>query len=84
MTRTILWSQSAVEHLVEIAIRDLKLARRIMITIRGFGTAERVDLKKLAGVDGAWRIRVGDWRVLLTMNGDQAVIERVENRRDVY
>jgi mRNA-degrading endonuclease RelE of RelBE toxin-antitoxin system len=45
---------------------------------------ERVDLKRLAGVDGAWRIRVGEWRILLTLSGDQAVIERVENRRDAF
>jgi mRNA-degrading endonuclease RelE of RelBE toxin-antitoxin system len=43
----------------------------------------RVDLKKLAGSDG-WRVRVGQWRMLLDFDGQAGVmrVARVLNRRD--
>lgn len=83
MNRTIFWKQAAVEDLVEVAFRDQKLARRIMILVRRFAIGERVDLKKLSGGE-EWRIRTGNWRVLVTLPDDEALIEAVDNRRDAY
>lgn len=83
MNRTILWRQPAVEGLLEIGFRDQKLARRLMITVRRFAIGERMDLKKLSGGD-EWRIRSGDWRVLVTLADDEVTVERVDNRRDAY
>jgi mRNA interferase RelE/StbE len=42
-----------------------------------------VDLKKLAGSDG-WRVRVGQWRILLDLDSPAGVmrVSRVLNRRD--
>ena len=41
--------------------------------------------KKLVGVD-AWRIRVGDWRVIYQIHDKQliVIVVRVGHRRDVY
>jgi len=45
-----------------------------------------IDLRKLAGRRGQWRLRVGHWRVLLEQ--DQAtgavIVMRVLHRRDAY
>jgi mRNA interferase RelE/StbE len=42
------------------------------------------DLKKLS--DGTWRMRVGEWRVILEMDTQtgQISVSRVVNRRDAY
>jgi mRNA-degrading endonuclease RelE of RelBE toxin-antitoxin system len=78
------WSSEAVDDVIEIAARDLKLARRLVAAVRGFGTGERVDMRKLAGTESAWRVRVGEWRVILITRGADAIVDTVDNRRDAY
>ena len=33
---------------------------------------------------GRFRIRAGDWRVVFRVAGDEILVERIANRRDVY
>jgi mRNA interferase RelE/StbE len=42
------------------------------------------DLKKLSG--GDWRLRVGEWRVMLELDNrtGRIIVQRVVNRRDAY
>lgn len=42
--------------------------------------------KKLKGEDNAWRIRVGDYRIIYSIFDDRLIIEviRVSHRKDVY
>ena len=42
--------------------------------------------KKLLGEEGLWRIRVGDYRVIYSINGRKLVVlvVRVGHRREVY
>lgn len=41
------------------------------------------DVKALKGVAGM-RLRVGDWRVLFTVEADTITIHAVGHRRDIY
>ncbi len=45
-----------------------------------------VDLRKLKGVPDRWRLRVGDYRVLLLYSGGEATVYalRVKHRKDAY
>lgn len=47
---------------------------------------QAVDLKKLQGSPGKWRLRVGDWRIILEANPEQEIlyILRVRHRREAY
>ena len=42
--------------------------------------------KKLQGEEEQWRIRVGDYRIVYQVDGDQAVVlvVRAGHRRDIY
>ncbi|SPF33027.1 Toxin RelE [Candidatus Sulfopaludibacter sp. SbA4] len=42
--------------------------------------------KKLRGGDGEWRIRVGDWRVVYTIDDGKSLVEvtRIRHRSEVY
>jgi mRNA interferase RelE/StbE len=42
------------------------------------------DVKKLTNFRPAYRLRVGDYRVLFETEGDSIVVYRVVNRRDAY
>ncbi len=44
------------------------------------------NVKKLQGVDNAYRLRVGDWRVIYSLYHDQLIIEviKIGHRKEVY
>lgn len=62
------------------------VARRILERLAGLETDPRPpDVKKLKGRD-AWRIRVGDYRVIYEINDRalQVIVITLGNRRDIY
>lgn len=42
------------------------------------------DVKKLAGQTGKYRLRVGDYRVLFTLEKDLIMVHQVKDRKDAY
>ena len=66
---------------------DLSLRELILARIRQAGQdPSSAGLAKLQGRPPRWRIRIGDWRVLLTLDTrtGQMTVSRVLNRRDAY
>ena len=47
---------------------------------------QAADLKKLKGSQDMWRLRVGDWRVILRLDREQGILYvlRVRHRREAY
>jgi mRNA interferase RelE/StbE len=65
---------------------DRPIRRRIDAAISSLGENPRPPgCKKLVGVD-AWRIRVGDWRIIYQIRDERLIVLvlRVGHRRDVY
>ncbi|HVC33127.1 MAG TPA: type II toxin-antitoxin system RelE/ParE family toxin [Chloroflexota bacterium] len=79
----IIWSSRARRDLARL---DPEAAARVDRTVHHDDDTGQGDLKKLAGVDAAWRLRVRDWRILFTFTDDPKAILvlRVLNRRDAY
>ncbi|KNY04874.1 plasmid stabilization protein [Microbacterium sp. GCS4] len=71
----------------EIRTLDAQIRRRLL---GGISQLEREPgppgARKLAGFDNAWRVRIGDYRVLYEVVDDQVLVTvvRVAHRRDVY
>jgi mRNA interferase RelE/StbE len=69
-------------------VRDPSLKRRVKEVIELVERAETLqeisNLKKLRGGDQYYRIRVGDYRLGLALDGDTVVFVRFLHRRDVY
>ena len=66
---------------------DRKNQRRIGAALEQLLTyPQAVDLKKLHGNPKRWRLRVGDWRVILRIDQEQGVIYalRIRHRREAY
>ena len=70
------------------AIQDRKIRERIKVLIE---TVERIDeldeitnLKKLSGGAGYYRIRVGDYRVGITLSKATVTFVRVLHRKEIY
>jgi mRNA interferase RelE/StbE len=42
------------------------------------------DIKKLVGVENKYRLRVGNYRVLFRLDGNQILVYSVRDRKDAY
>ncbi|MDP8922079.1 MAG: type II toxin-antitoxin system RelE/ParE family toxin [Chloroflexota bacterium] len=86
MSRRLAWDRRARDELAAIARRDPRAAGRIRDAVARYADQERGDVLKLTGREAIYRLRVGDWRVLFTIEDDDGVllILRVLNRRDAY
>ena len=69
-------------------VRDKSLKRRVRETIE---LIERVEsfqemggVKKLRGNDRYYRIRIGNYRLGLVVEGDTVVFVRLLHRKDIY
>lgn len=66
---------------------DRRARLRIVEAVAGLGIDPRpAGVKKLRGEDNAWRIRVGDYRVIYEIHDGSVliVVFRVGHRRDIY
>ena len=86
MTRRIAWRPRALAELETIDTRNPTMARRIRDAVAVSVDDEHGDVQKLSGGRDLYRLRVGDWRVLFTIesHGQLKAILRVLNRRDAY
>lgn len=71
------------------ARRDLKslspeVAQRIMKKIDGLHLDLAGDVKRMTRFRPAYRLRVGDYRVLFDVEGQRIIIYRVRHRREAY
>lgn len=71
----------------EVRKLDPQVRRRILAGISELERDPRPHgVRKLAGYENAWRVRVGDYRVLYEISDEQVLVTvvRVAHRRDVY
>ena len=71
----------------EIRKLDPQIRRRILTSVASLESDPRPDgVRKLTGYDNAWRIRIGDYRLLYEVTDTTVLVTvfRVAHRRDVY
>ena len=86
MRRRLTWGHRALADLDRIARQDRRQAIRIRDAVARYADDDQGDVRKMAGRSDLYRLRVGDWRVLFTLDdgGRTVAISRVLNRRDAY
>lgn len=78
------WKASARKELKGI---DAGALRRIIAAVEGLATEPRpIGARKLVGAGNAYRIRVGDYRIVYSIQDAHLIIEiiRVGHRQGVY
>lgn len=69
-------------------IRDQSLRRRVREAIEQVEAAETLrelpNVRRLSGASGFYRVRVGDYRIGIAVEGDEAEFVRCLHRRDIY
>lgn len=71
----------------EVRKLDPPIRRRILVAVAELEDDPRPPgARKLVGFDSAWRIRVGDYRILYEVDDIHVLVTvvRVGHRRDVY
>jgi mRNA interferase RelE/StbE len=66
---------AALEQRVRSAIHDIQNAESL---------SEATQMKQLAGYQNCFRIRVGDYRIGLYLDGDTVVFARFLHRKEIY
>jgi len=72
-----IYSKQALKFLQK---QEEKNQKRIISAIESLPSG---DVKKLQGYD-KYRLRVGDYRIIFDKNGNIILIEKIENRGQVY
>lgn len=82
MSYEVEWSQKAKDGLKAV---EKSFAKRIIGKVMDIRFAPYHFVEKLVG-EGAWRMRVGDYRVLLDINEPEKKIEilKVGHRKNIY
>jgi mRNA interferase RelE/StbE len=80
---TIEWSQEAIRDLERL---DRQVMRRILRKLDWFSeNFVRVVPESLAGeFEGTYKLRVGDWRVIYTVEGEVVRIWSIGHRKEIY
>ena len=71
----------------ELQALDRTVATRVLRRIEALAATPRpAGCKKLEGSENQWRIRVGDWRVVYSVDDSERLVDvsAVRHRRDVY
>ncbi|HYL73236.1 MAG TPA: type II toxin-antitoxin system RelE/ParE family toxin [Bryobacteraceae bacterium] len=77
-----IWPDSARADLRAI---DRELAIRILHSLTEYGESGKGDLKALAGQwQGYFRLRIGDYRIILAIAPEEITIVRVRHRSEAY
>lgn len=79
----ILWTESAIKDLEKV---DRLIARRILRRIAWLaGNFKKVAAEPLAGeFKGTFKLRIGDWRVVYSVENDSIIIQFVGHRGEIY
>ena len=78
------FAHSAIKELGRL---DPPIARRVMTSVEKLSRDPRPSgCVKLQGSESRWRIRIGDWRVVYTVDDGARIVDivAVRHRSDVY
>ena len=77
------WTEGAVTDLGKL---DRQVVQRILRKLDWFSkNLARVVPEPLSGeFKGTYKLRVGDWRVMYTVEGDAMIIQSIGHRKEIY
>ncbi len=77
------WTEGAIKDLEKL---DKPIAQRILGRLARFsGNFQRIVPEPLTGeFRGTFKLRIGDWRAVYTVEGDTIVIQFIGHRREIY
>lgn len=70
----------------ELKKLDKQIQKRIIEKLKGYAASENLsEAKRLSNPAlGEWRFRVGDYRIIFDLNGNEIQVLKVAHRNEVY
>ena len=83
MNRQLRWNRQAEADFARLPGR---MQDRVLAALERLADTGQGDIKKLSGRQDQWRLRVGDWRAIITFADRGRIIRvlRVLHRREAY
>jgi mRNA interferase RelE/StbE len=82
VSREVQWTKRALRATSRL---DRPTRERISKEVESFAATGQGDVRRLKGkLDGLFRLRVGDWRVFFSTEGNRLLIRAVRPRGDAY
>ena len=85
MTFEVLWNQKALDNLKKI---DKPIGKKLFAKVIGYLSKDPINLGKPLknNMSGLWRYRLGDYRVIYTVDLESKTIKAIEagHRRGIY
>ncbi len=83
MAKKVEWTEAALEDLERL---DKPIINRILKKISWFSNNfDNITPESLSGeLSGAFKLRIGDWRVIYAVEGDAITIHAIGHRREIY
>jgi len=70
------WQHKAIRQLAKL--KDRRAQQRITQAVRAFGEGRPCDVRRLVNHRYTHRLRVGDWRVLMTLQEQEIRVAYIE------
>ena len=83
MSKEVEWTPAAARDMQRL---ETATAQRVRQAVRALAASGSRGLTKLSGRQNQWRLRVGDWRAIITFadRGNTIIVLRVQHRREAY
>mgnify|MGYP001803405719 FL=1 len=69
-------------------LRDARVHSQVRAVIEAIEDADALadvpSVRKMSGADGYYRVRIGDYRIGLAVEGDKVEFVRVLHRKEIY
>lgn len=82
--KQVVFSKDALKALSRMPVQTSMLIRSKIAQYASDPTMQSNNVKSLKGMRGVMRLRVGDWRILLTETGEIIAVIRVAPRGGAY
>jgi mRNA interferase RelE/StbE len=74
-------ADSAAENLASLPKRH---AEQILAKITRLESGLHGNIKRLQNADCAYRLRMGDYRILFDVQGNEIIVQRIGHRKGIY
>ena len=74
--------KKAIKDLKYLDVKAQEKIKREILNLKNFPNVK--NIKKLVNFEPAYRLRVGDYRILFDVENDEIIIGRILHRKDSY
>lgn len=80
----VIYEKQAVKALAKMPLKTARLFREKIAAFAAQSGKQNLDIQTLKGVENGFRLRQGDWRALMAVEGNTLRVVAIKPRGDAY